>query len=269
MTSTINPKVLQILNLVAVLGTVVFNALVNIIPLNGVSTGAVSDSYPNLFTPPGYVFAIWGVIYVLIITFAFYQVRASQREEQYLQDIGLLYVFGAIANIVWLILFHYSYGAPEILLLTPIPIILLLVILLYTYVRLGIGVKPVPRNQKLAVHLPISVYAGWISLATIANIASFLNVVVPGIPYATQELWTSAVILIALLITLLMIVLRRDFAFPLVVIWAAIGIATKQAASALIFWTAIASVIGIVVALLIVPLLVKETHVRYYAGTSD
>ena len=60
---------LQAINVIAVIGTILFNSLVNILPLNGVNTGIVSDSYPNIFTPLGYVFAIWGAIYVLIGTF--------------------------------------------------------------------------------------------------------------------------------------------------------------------------------------------------------
>ncbi|MEM2099940.1 MAG: tryptophan-rich sensory protein [Thermoproteota archaeon] len=72
--------------------------------------GAVSDSYPNLFTPPGYVFAIWGVIYVLLTIFMVYQARVSQRKEEYLGEIGFLHLLGAVANILWLIVFHYSYG---------------------------------------------------------------------------------------------------------------------------------------------------------------
>jgi tryptophan-rich sensory protein len=84
---------------IAVIGTISFNALVNILPLNGINAGAVSDYYPNLFTPPAYVFLIWGVIYVLMGIFLIYQVRASQRKESYLSEIGYLYLLGALFNI--------------------------------------------------------------------------------------------------------------------------------------------------------------------------
>ena len=77
-----SPLLLQLGNVAAVALTLVGNILVNTLPLNGVTTAQVSDSYPNLFTPPGYVFAIWGVIYALAIIFALYQLRPSQRIER-------------------------------------------------------------------------------------------------------------------------------------------------------------------------------------------
>jgi len=245
MDSKVNPAVLQMVNAAAIVVTILSNSLVNILPLNGVTTAMVSDSYPNLFTPPGYVFAIWGVIYVLLALFMVYQSRASQRKEEYLGEIGFLYLLGAAANILWLIAFHYSYGNPSLFIFTPFPITALLVILLLTYVRLGVGVKKVPAGQKLAVHTPVSVYLGWVSLATIANIASVINVLSPSIPPDTQALGTAAVILIALAITLLMLVKRRDFAYSLVVVWASIGIALKQASIPIVYWTALLAAGGI------------------------
>jgi hypothetical protein len=107
----------------------------------------------------------------------------------------------------------------------------------------------------LAVHLPVSVYLGWISLATIANAASVLNVLIPGMPMAAQELWTAAVIIIALLITLLMIVLRKEVAFGLVVIWASVGIAIKQMAVQTIYLTAVSATVIVAVAIVLFPLI--------------
>ena len=255
-----NPKFYQIANVVAVIATIVMNMLANVLPLNGVTTGQVSDSYPNLFTPPGYVFIIWGVIYVLAVVFMLYQARPSQRKEAYLGEIGFLYLGSAIINIVWLFLFHYSYGVPSLFIFSVADIVLLLIVLILIYMRIGIGKKEVSRNQKIAVHLPISVYLGWISLATIAAIASALNVLISGIPMAAQELWTAAMITVALVLSLLMLRRKRDFAFGIVVVWASVGIAIKQSAIPIIFYTALATAILIVLTLIIMPFLKKEKH---------
>ena len=112
MSSKVSPVVYQTANVVAVVGALVVNMLANALPLNNVTTVKVSDYYPNLFTPPGYVFSIWGVIYVLAIVFMIYQARPNQRNETYLTEIGFLYLIGAIANMSWLLIFHYSYGNP-------------------------------------------------------------------------------------------------------------------------------------------------------------
>ena len=138
-----NSKVLQIINVIAVIGAVIFNALVNIIPVNNITTGEVSDAFPSLFTPPGYVFSIWAVIYTLAFVFMVYQVRTNQREEQYLQQIGILYFVGSMINVVWLVFFHYSYGNKVLLPLTSLLIIGFLIILLLIYTRLGIGLGEV------------------------------------------------------------------------------------------------------------------------------
>ncbi|RDE12749.1 MAG: hypothetical protein C4K47_07205 [Candidatus Thorarchaeota archaeon] len=238
---------MQIANALSILAALAVNLLANVIPLNGVTTGAVADSYPNLFTPPGYVFAIWGVIYILLGVFMVYQVRANQRDAPYLKQIGLWYVLASLANITWLFLFHYSYGMPALLVLSMVPIVVLLFSLLIIYLRLGIGKTAVAMKERLAVHLPVSVYLGWISLATIANTASVLNVLIPGIPLDVQALWTAVVIVVALVITILMIIRRNEIAFPLVVIWASVGIAVKQMATQTIYATALSAAIIIAV----------------------
>jgi benzodiazapine receptor len=255
MSSKMSPHFLQIANAVSILAALAVNLLANIIPLNNVYTGAVSDHYPNLFTPPGYVFAIWGAIYILLGVFLVYQVRGNQRDSPYLKEIGLWYVLGSLANIVWLFLFHYSYNNPALLVVSMVPIVVLLLSLLMVYVRLGIGKKAVSMKERLAVHLPVSVYLGWISLATIANTASVLNLVITGIPTDVQVFWTAAVIVVALLITMLMIVLRREIAFPLVVIWASVGIAIKQMMYLPIYATALTAAAVVAVATVLFALL--------------
>jgi hypothetical protein len=257
---------LQIVNLIAIIATIAMNALANILPFNGVSTGEVADRFFSYFTPPGYVFGIWGVIYTLLIIFAVYQVRKNQRSEAYLSKIGFLYLIGTFFNITWLIAFHYAFDNNTLLLLTEPLMVGLLVVLLYTYVKLEIGITEVPVKEKLAVHLPISVYAGWISLATIANTASILNEILT-ISLDIQYIWTALVLVVALLITMLMLVKRRDIAFGFVVIWASTGIAIKWTTIEvipLIFWTA--SIVAIVVALsmILIPILLKKNPVEYY-----
>lgn len=262
-----NPKFLQIINVIAVIGTIVSNLLANILPFNNVSTKDVSDSFPNLFTPPGYVFAIWGVIYFLIFTFMVYQVRSNQVQESYLQEIGILYALGAIFNVGWLILFHYSFGNPGLFAINTIPIVLFLITLILTYVRLGIGLKEVPLGQKLAVHLPVSVYLGWLSLATIANIASTLNILIPAIPLETQAIWTGLIIIVALVLTMLMLFLRRDFGYGLVVVWATIGIATGNSAAAypIIYFAALGTALIVLAVIIILPFLKgKKNPIDFY-----
>jgi len=219
------------------------NSLANIIPFNNVTTAQVSDSYPNLFTPPGYVFSIWGVIYFLSIVFMIYQVRPNQRGKDYLKEIGPFYLISAIINMTWLFLFHYSYGVSLLFLVSVIDLLLLLVVLILIYFKLGIGKVKISLYDKIAVHLPISVYLGWISLASIAGIASAFNLLVPGISITNQACGTAIMIIVAVLLSSVMLFKRRDLAFVIVVLWALIGIAFKQIDIQIIYWTTIIAIL--------------------------
>ena len=126
MSPRVNPVGYQSANVIAVIAVLIMNMLSETLPLNGVTTAQVSNSYPSLFTPPGYAFSIWGVIYALAIVFMIYQARPNQRNEAYLTEIGFLYLIGAIANTSWLLIFHYSYGNPQLLAGSIVPMVVLL-----------------------------------------------------------------------------------------------------------------------------------------------
>ena len=261
-----NYKTFQIINVIAILFTIAMNALSNILSFGGVNTGEAADRFFSYFTPAGYVFSIWSIIYILLIVFIAYQVRSNQVNEEYIGKIGYMYLISGFFNVTWLIAFHFAVDTTVLLLLTEPLMLGILVSLLYIYVKLGIGVSEVPRNLKLAVHLPVSVYVGWISVATIANTASVLNEFLT-IPLDTQYLWTALVLVVALLLALIMLVMRRDIAYSLVVVWAAIGIYAKWTTLEvipLIYWTALIVAIVILVAIVVVPLVKRKNPIDYY-----
>ncbi len=242
------------------------NALSNILNFGGVNTGEAADRFFSYFTPAGYVFSIWSVIYTLLIIFIIYQARPSQVNEDYLGKIGYLYLIGGLFNVSWLIAFHFAVDTTVLLLLTEPLMLGILLTLLYTYFRLGIGVSEVSLSQKLAVHLPVSVYVGWISVATIANTASVLNEYLT-IPLDTQYLWTALVLVVALLLAIVMLVKRRDIAYSLVVVWAAVGIYVKWTTIEvipIIYWTALIVAIVIVVAIIVIPLVLRKKPLDFY-----
>ncbi len=233
---------LQIANVGAFIATVIVNALANILPLNGKTTGEISNSYPNLFTPAEYVFSIWGLIYALLLIFVIFQATPGQKETNFLRKIGYFFVLGSIANISWIFLWHY-----EQIVLSIIPMFVLLGTLIAIYLRLQIGRSNVPLKEKLYVHLPFSVYLGWITVAPIANVASAL-VAINWDGWGISEVtWTVLVIIVALIITSSVIITRKDIAFSLVIVWALIGIIFKQIEIQSIVITASLSVIVIIV----------------------
>jgi len=238
-------SVRQWVNVLAVLLTIVVNALANALPINGQTTAEVSDRFDVFFVPAGYVFSIWGVIYIGLIAFAVYQALPAQRTNPRLRSIGDLFALGCLANAAWIFLWHYNY-----ITLTVIAMLVLLASLLSIYRRLGIGQATVRAVERWCVDIPFSVYLGWITVATVANVTDALyNLGWNGGPFA-PELWAVAMLAVALALTLLMLWLRHDIAYSLVIIWAAVGIAVKQADTAIVANAAWAVAVIVALALL-------------------
>jgi hypothetical protein len=260
----------QVLNIIIVISFVTINILSSAFPIFGVNQGEISDAYPNFFTPAGYVFSIWFFIYLTAIIFMIYQGRRSQRTEGYLGKIGFFYFLGGLANIAWIIVFPFSYVGmvtnSPVFLVTVVLLLLLFFMLLIAYLRLGVGVYPVPSNEKFGVHLHFSIYLGWVSVAIIAATASAINILVPGIPDPTQHLATAAMLFVALVLTLIVVYRRRDYAFALVILWAAAGIGVKWVTIPIIFYSVIAVAVILIIGLLLIPYLKKSTLIEYYKG---
>ena len=114
-------KILRILNFIALIATITINGLANTLPINGMLTGEVSDSFLALFTPAGYVFAIWGLIYLALTAFAVYQILPSQKENSRIERIGIWFILANLFNIEQIVknsLLARSISIPFALILT-------------------------------------------------------------------------------------------------------------------------------------------------------
>ncbi|MEM4732929.1 MAG: TspO/MBR family protein [Candidatus Bathyarchaeia archaeon] len=238
-------NILKYMNVVAFALTVTVNGLAGgTTLLGGKLTSQVSDANPTLITPAGYVFSIWGVIYILLGIFVVYQLLQSQKEKTFHERISWLFVASCLLNIFWLFLWQYEYLSISVVLM-----FMLLATLIAIYLRLNIGKSTVPLREKLAVHMPFSVYLSWITIASIANVAvTLVSVGWDGFGI-NPETWTILIIIVALLITLLVIATRKDIAYGLVILWALLGIAVNQSATPNIATTTEISAVMIMIAL--------------------
>jgi hypothetical protein len=220
-------QLLQIGNITAVIITIIINGLANILPIGGKYTGELSDNIPNLFVPAGLTFAIWGIIYLFLILFAIYQAKDIFKKEKttksFLEKISYFFILANIANIIWIFLWHY-----EQVLLSLLLMIVLFISLLIIYIRLNIGIEKVPLKEKLFVHVPISIYIGWITVATIANVTAVLVTVNWDGFGISEQIWTVIILIIVAILTILILVTRKDYAYGAVIIWALIGIYIKR-----------------------------------------
>lgn len=222
----------QVINVLAVILTLVVNGLANAVPLNGRTTGSISDSFHVLFVPAGYVFGIWGIIYIGLMAFGIYQALPSQRANPRLRRMGYLFALSCLANSAWIFLWHYGYFV-----LTLLVMVALLALLIAIYLVLGIGRTEVSTAEKWFVNIPFSIYLGWITVATIANATDVLDYLRWNGWGLAPEVWFVIVMAAAVAIAAAVAVRRRDIAFLLVIIWAFIGIAVKQAGNPTVVMT--------------------------------
>jgi benzodiazapine receptor len=231
-------------NIIAFIITLIVNGLSNTTLIGGRTTAEVSNSYPTLITPAGYVFAIWGIIYVLLVVFLVYQALPRQKDKPFQKQINGLFILVSVFNVVWLFFWQN-----ELLTISVAVIFAFLASLIAIYLRLNIGRSTVSLKEKLCVHLPFSVYLGWVTIATIANIAvTLVSLGWDGFGLSLQT-WAILVLAIALIIDLVVLATRSDIAYSLVFIWALAGIAVNQTANPSIVLTAEVAVAIIAVAL--------------------
>ena len=223
----------QIINVLAVVVMITINILANALPINGQNTGEISDLFQVFFVPAGYVFAIWGLIYIGLAAFAIYQALPAQRENPRLRKIGYWFLLSCVANSVWIFMWHYN--------LFPLSLLVMLVLLaslLVIYLRLDVGRTRVSTLERWCVNIPFSVYLGWITVATVANVTDVLyDLGWNGFGIA-PETWAVIMLIIAAGLGVAMAVTRRDVAYLLVLVWAFAGIGVKQAAVPLVATTA-------------------------------
>jgi hypothetical protein len=235
----------QITNLVTAILALVVNVLAVTLPLNGQDTGEISDRFQVYFVPAGYVFSIWSVIYIGWIAFLIFQFLPSQKENPRLRRLGYLFALSNLANAAWLFCWHYNqFGLSVLVMLS------LLGLLIASYLRLDVNRASVSRLEYWSVDVLFSIYLGWITVATVANVQDWLYFVgwdgfgIPG------QIWAVIMLVVASLLGLAMAITRRDVAYLAVLVWAFIGIAVQQASVPLVAtsaWIAATLMLGLAI----------------------
>lgn len=193
---------------------VVVNFLANGLPINNRSTGDISDAYPNLFAPAGPAFSIWGLIYLLLAGYVIYQfVKKDQKTENLVRKINPLFIATSLTNISWIFAWHYDYIGLSVLIMATL---LILLIKIADTLRSAQFMS----LEKLFIWAPFSVYFGWITVATIANITVFLvSISWNGFGIA-DFVWTSTILIIGAMVGILRMRKDKNVAYGIVLIWA-------------------------------------------------
>jgi hypothetical protein len=241
----------QIVTVASFAATVVVNALANALPINGRTTAAISDSFRVFVIPAGFTFAIWGLIYTLLLVFTVYQALPSRRADPLLRRLGYLPALSGLLNVAWIFLWQYELFIP-----TLVAMVGLLLTLIAIYLRLAEGADGRSRPEDWAVSIPFRVYLGWITVATILNTAVALASIGVDGGGLQPEAIASAVLVVGLVIASTVVVRHRDVAYGLVIVWAYAGIYAKEVATDLV--PAVAGAGAVLIAVLVAAILLRD-----------
>lgn len=210
------------------------NYISNALPLNGYTQKDLSDKYTSLFTPAGFTFSIWGVIYLALAFFVIYQALPAQRNNALVSKISKLFILSCFTNIVWLFAWHYEFVGLSLVIMFGI-----LATLIAIYRALGTNIREATVLEQLFLRLPFSMYMAWITVATMANISIFQNAMGWDDLFTSSVNWTLLKLAVVAAIGAIVVLRRNDFIFGLVIAWAAFGIMSKQVDTPMIASTAL------------------------------
>ncbi len=203
---------MKILNLITLLLVVFTNAMANLLPINGQNTGQVSAQYDNYFTPAGFTFSIWSIIYIGLLIFAIYQFFSKKYQPQ---AIGLYFCINGLANIGWILAWHYGY-----FLLT----LLMMAILLVTLIQINWRLN----GTEWLIKWPFRIYLGWICVATIANIAVYFTYSGWNGMGIKEPVWGIVLVAVAGILSWILILSKKWITSALTIAWGLWGIYNKQ-----------------------------------------
>jgi uncharacterized membrane protein len=237
-------------------GVIAVNALANILPINGYNTGQISAFYPNAFVPAGFTFSIWGVIYLLLLSytigFTYYSIKGQQHPKAFIfiERINTYFLLTCIFNMSWIIAWHYLQIELSVLIM-----LLFLTTLIQLFLKSITIARDLTLTQRFILQTPFIVYLGWISVATIANITALLVAYKWTALSIAPVYWSAAMILIAIILAVWMLLKFKAVPFALVVAWALWGIYYAQGPAAPLLANLTTAGIGVLITLVLFTLI--------------
>lgn len=227
-----------VLVIVATLGTIAFNGLAATGYVNGVSPAVISALHPTVITPAGYAFTIWSLIYIGMIAFSIYQILPAKVTQ--FRSVRTLYILSCLLNCAWIYFWHREALGICLGLITALLFSLFLIMWQFR--------GKSPAREALFTKAPFGLYAGWVTAATLVNLAIYLSA--SGVNWSDRSwnIFGSACFALAAAAAVIVRYKLRHFLYPLAVAWAVTAIAVKQSGNTMI---AVAAAICVIVCLIL------------------
>jgi hypothetical protein len=250
-------------NTVGLIAVLTVNYLANALPIGGFNTGELSDMYPNLFVPSGFTFSIWGIIYALLAAFTVYSIVAAvskrDRGREPVRRVGLFFFLSSLANIGWIFTWHYRIVWASLLFM-----LLILGLLIALYLRLDIRKREMGWGERLLAAVPFSIYLGWITVATVANVTALLVDLGWGGFGFSEQVWMVIVLAAVLVITLAVLFTRQDIWYSLVAVWALYGILMKRLRLGMVFGSLVVAAVLVCLGLIVIGIVIQAARRQVY-----
>jgi hypothetical protein len=222
-----NSVLYKVLNVTALVAVITVNTLANTLPINGQTPGQVSARFENLFTPAGFTFSIWSIIYLGLLAFVIYQAIQPSSNDSGTKSLsvhlGSPFLISCAANIAWIYAWHYEY-----LDISLICMALILVSLIDINGRISVLIKTNPsKGLRWFVWAPMALYLGWICVAAIANMAVYLTSINWGQWGIASATWATLMVSIGGIIGLGLLFKMRLIPAGLSIGWGVYGIYMK------------------------------------------
>lgn len=185
--------------------------------INNTDQKEMSDKYLTPITPAPFTFGIWGVIYTLLFISIIILILNRNKEsyKEIIDTLSPLFWLSSLFNVGWIVTFLYD----KILLSTFL--ILALTVVLIIINRLIVKIND---NRKSILSLTFGLYNGWLLIATIVNIAAYLEKIEWNRWGLSEEIWGIVLLSVALVLAVLMMILLKNAVFTLPAAWACFGI---------------------------------------------
>ena len=203
---------------------IVINALANLLPINGNSTGDVSSQTPTLFTPAPYTFAIWGVIYLLMGIFILYQLRLPTESAEFVKiknGVSIWFMVSCLMNIGWIFTWHYHRFGLSVLFIVGLLVSLIII-------NSGLTIDPTTGMGERTSIYGFNIYLGWICAATIANVGVFLASINWTRFGLSEQFWTIVVLIVGTILGIAFALNGFRYMATFAIVWAYIGIFVKH-----------------------------------------
>lgn len=216
---------LVLANTITLIIMLIANYLANTGSFFPATVAEISQRYPSLFTPAGYAFSIWSVIFAGCIGFTIFQWHLvyNSKNTLIIKQTGIWFLVSNLCNAAWLVAWTTNNIGYSVIL-----IMALLLSLCRLVVRLRLELDQVSKKVIVLVWWPITIYTGWVMVASIACIAAWLVSVNWNGWNVAESTWAIAMLVIAGIIYILLVTNRHLREAAMVGIWAFIAIAVKQ-----------------------------------------